>query len=112
MKMFDAVRIFAKSFASHLAFAVIGIVVSKFSISFAGVVVLSACGLYGWQVTFRKAKRIKADIRTRFFKNEQEAVEEIFRDIPSWVSSSITEAAVSLPTYICSLNCLVRLMFW
>lgn len=87
--MLDEIKTFAKSFASHFGFAIVGLIVSRFSFSLSGLVIISACGLYSWQVTFRKLKRIKHGIRRKFFKSEQEAVEEIFRDIPSWVSSWI-----------------------
>lgn len=80
----DEAVIFMKHFAAFLIFSVLGWIVSWWNLSLVGVVPL--CALYSWMLTFEKAKRLRTKQTKRFFSNEKEAIQEIFEEIPRWVS--------------------------
>lgn len=77
------VTIFVKHFATFLAFSLLGWFVSWINLSLIGVGFI--CALYSWKVTFEKTRKLKTQQTKQFFKNEKEAIQEIFEDIPRWV---------------------------
>lgn len=80
----EEVRNFGKCFLSHIGFAVAGWITGWFHVGVAGLFVVGA--LYSWHITFQKARRRKAALSQNFFKNEKDAIQSIFDDVPRWVS--------------------------
>lgn len=80
----EEAKVFFKHFAAFLAFALLGWIVSWLNLSLTGVMFI--CALYSWKVTHEKSKKQKTLRTQNFFNNEKNAIQELFEEIPRWVS--------------------------
>lgn len=80
----EELKNFGKCFLSHFGFAFAGWIAGWFHVGLASIII--AGGLYSGHITFQKIRRRKAALSQNFFKNEKEAIQNIFDDVPRWVS--------------------------